>query len=66
MEEASRCRRGVLAANAAFRIERCDCGAIHLIMGFATMRLDQIAFGELAGAVAEAMRKLDRPPRQVH
>jgi hypothetical protein len=36
------------------------------IMGFATMRLDQIAFGELAGAVAEAMRKLERAPRQVH
>ena len=65
MEEASRCRRGVLAANVAFRIERCDCGAIHLIMGFATKRIDQFAFSELARAAAEAMWKLERP-RQMH
>jgi hypothetical protein len=65
MEESKKCQRIVLAGNGPLRIESCDCGAIHLIVGFATMRLDRFAFGELAGVIAEAMGRLEAPP-QVH
>jgi hypothetical protein len=36
-----------------------------LIVGFAKMRLDRFVFKELAGVMAEAMRRLETPP-QVH
>jgi hypothetical protein len=65
MENPSKCRRRVLATDAAFRIEQCDCGAIHLIAGFATLRLDRHAFRELAAAVTKAMNRLGPPP-QLH
>jgi hypothetical protein len=63
MEGERKCRRRVLAADASFRIEECDCGAIHLVAGFATLRLDRPAFRELAAVLAEAINRLDPPPR---
>jgi hypothetical protein len=63
MENQRKCRRRVLAADASFRIEECDCGAIHLVAGFATLRLDRHAFRDLAAIVTEATHHLDPRPR---
>jgi hypothetical protein len=63
MENQRKCQRRVLAADSSFRIEECDCGAIHLMAGFATLRLDRHAFRDLAAKVSEAMSRLDPRPR---
>ena len=62
MESQRKCRRRVLAADESFRVEACNCGAIHLVAGFATLRLDRQAFRELATIMTEATRALDPPP----
>jgi len=62
MEQDDKCSRRRLGGKAPFRVECCDCGAIHLTIGFATLRLDSVAFRELASAIAEAVRNLGEPP----
>jgi len=65
MEDSRKCQRNVLAGNGPLRIESCDCGAFHLILGFATLRMDRCAFVELSDVIADAMRRLEARP-QVH
>jgi hypothetical protein len=51
----SDCRRRRLAERASFSVDECDCGAIHLTIGYLTMRLDPRAYREMAAAVLEAL-----------
>jgi hypothetical protein len=64
MEERPKCARRRLAERASLKVDACDCGAIHLTIGFITMRLDPHAFREFATMVCEAashLQSTDRP-----
>jgi hypothetical protein len=54
MDDGRKCVRQKLSERASFRVDSCDCGAIHLTIGFITIRLDAPAFREFAAAVYEA------------
>jgi hypothetical protein len=64
MDDERKCVRQKLSERASFRVDSCDCGAIHLTIGFITIRLDARAFHEFAAAVQEASlsrQKVERP-----
>jgi hypothetical protein len=65
MEERRKCARRRLAEHASLSVDACDCGAIHLTIGFVTLRLDPHAFRELATTVREAASHLQRSDRPV-
>jgi hypothetical protein len=62
--EGNKCRRRRLAGCASFSVDECDCGAIHLTMGYVTMRLDPCAYREMSTVMVEALAHLceTRPP----
>jgi hypothetical protein len=67
MNDESKCRRRRLAERASFSIDECDCGAIHLTIGYVTMRLDPCAFREMAALVTESLgRLLDQSRPIIH
>ncbi len=60
----ARCERRRLAECGTFKIEACDCGIVHLTIGCLTLRIEPSAYGELAFAIDESLRKLkglDKP-----
>lgn len=50
----SNCKRRRLAQCGSFAVYECECGAIHLIIGYVTIRLEKHAYAEMANVVAEA------------
>ena len=61
MTKSNHCRRRRLAERAPFSVDECDCGAVHVTIGYVTMRLDPCAYREMAAAVIEALPQL--PPQ---
>ncbi len=64
MTKRKNCRRHRLAQRASFSVDECECGALHITIGYVTMRLEACAYREMAAAVAEALNQLpvqDRP-----
>ena len=61
MDEKNPCRRRRLAERASFSIDECDCGAIHLTIGYVTMRLEPCAYREVAALMTEALDRLPAP-----
>ena len=49
------CRRRRLAQRGSFTVDECECGAIHLTIGYVTIRLERCAYHEMASAVFEAL-----------
>ena len=66
MIERSGCRRRRLAARPSFSVDVCECGAVHLTVGYTTMRLDEGAFREMAAMLAEALSHLSPRPQHLH
>jgi hypothetical protein len=54
------CKRIRLAGNGLFTIDLCECGAVHLTIGFTTLRLAPSAYRELAYLLDQGLLKL--PP----
>lgn len=65
MENSEKCVRRRLAERGTFIVEICDCGAVHLTIGFLTLRLDPCAYRALAGALDDALRVLDVRDHQI-
>jgi hypothetical protein len=65
MDERPKCARRRLAERASLSVDSCACGAIHLTIGFVTLRLDPHAFREFATMVCEAASHLQREDRPV-
>jgi len=63
MKEDVPCRRRRLAERASFSVDECDCGAIHLTIGYITLRLDPGAYREVAALMIEALERLHLPHR---
>jgi len=63
MNEDIPCRRRRLAERASFSVDECDCGAIHLTIGYITLRLDPSAYREVAALMSEALEHLNLPHR---
>lgn len=59
MVESRKCRRRSLAECESFKVELCDCGAVHLTIGFATLRLSLPAFRELATTIQAALQLME-------
>jgi hypothetical protein len=59
MANEAKCKRRKLAERGTFNVELCDCGAVHLTVGFLTLRLDPRAYRELAGAIDEGLRAME-------
>jgi hypothetical protein len=57
----NRCERAVVAEGPGARIERCNCGAVHLSLGPVTVRLDPESFESFAVTVAYASARMARP-----
>jgi hypothetical protein len=64
MEDSRECRRRRIGGASSFTIDLCECGAVHLTIGFATLRLEPHAYRELASAIAQGARSLEQsvPP----
>jgi hypothetical protein len=58
MTKRKNCRRRRLAHHASFSVDECDCGALHLTIGYVTLRLEVCAYREMAAAVTEALNQL--------
>ena len=58
MPKRSDCHRHRLAERGSFSVDECDCGALHLTIGYVTLRLDPRAFREMARAILEALDRL--------
>jgi hypothetical protein len=56
-----KCGKRTLATNGPFNVQMCDCGAVHLTLGFVTVRLDPSAYRELAGVVTHSLVALPHP-----
>jgi len=54
----AKCRRRKLAQRESFSVDACDCGALHLTIGYVTMRLDPCAYREMAAVISEALDRL--------
>jgi len=50
-----KCEKRMLAAHGPFKVQMCDCGAVHLTAGFVTLRLEPSAYRELAAVVNEGL-----------
>jgi hypothetical protein len=61
LEEKKNCVLRRLAGRASFSADACVCGAIHLTIGFITLRVDPCAFREFAAVVMESLRHLEAP-----
>ena len=60
------CSKRRLAQRGSFAVDACECGAVHLTIGYVTMRLERSACAEMADAIAGALDLLatqNRPPR---
>jgi len=53
------CKRIRLAGNGNFNVDFCKCGAIHLTVGFTTIRLDPGAYRKLASVLDDGIRSLE-------
>jgi hypothetical protein len=60
-----KCERRRLAECGTFKIDMCDCGTVHLTIGCLTLRFEPSAYGELATAIDESLRRLQRPDKPV-
>ena len=58
MEDRKPCERRHLAGENGFTVESCDCGAIHLTIGFVTLRMDPGAYREFALTIAGGLKEL--------
>lgn len=58
MTKRKNCRRHRLAERASFSVDECECGALHLTIGYVTMRLEACAYREMAAAIIEALARL--------
>ena len=56
MTKLKNCRRHGLAERASFSVGQCECGALHLTIGYVTMRLEAYGHREMAAAAIEASR----------
>jgi hypothetical protein len=64
-------KRHVLAEGPICRVERCDCGILHLTLGVLTLRLHPDVVGSIAETLTVALARLpakaepasDHPPR---
>jgi hypothetical protein len=63
MQGNEKCERRRLAARASFAVDECNCGSIHLTIGYVTIRLDPNAYSEMAVAIAEAFDRLSAHAR---
>jgi len=61
MTQRTKCRRRRLAERPSFSVDECDCGALHLTIGYVTMRLDPCAYRELTAVVNEGLAQLPPP-----
>ena len=52
------CNRIRLAGNESFHVDLCGCGAIHLTVGFMTLRLDRGAYRELVRVLDDGLRAI--------
>jgi len=59
MASDAKCEKRKLAERGNFNVELCDCGAVHLTVGFLTLRLDPRAYRELAGAIDQGLRAME-------
>ncbi|HUA34900.1 MAG TPA: hypothetical protein VMA09_14925 [Candidatus Binataceae bacterium] len=59
MEDRKQCERRRLAGENSFTVESCECGAIHLTIGFLTLRMEPCAYREFARIIAGALNELD-------
>ena len=59
------CEKRRLAECGTFKIDACDCGIVHLTIGCLTLRLEPAAYGELANAIDESLRKLNHFEKRV-
>ena len=57
------CRRRRLASRPSFSVDECDCGAIHLTIGYITLRLDPCAYREVVAMMNDALQRLPAPHR---
>jgi hypothetical protein len=60
MENSPKCQKRKLAARGSFSVDRCECGAIHLTLGFVTIRLEPRAYRELADTIFDGLQMIDR------
>lgn len=65
MADDRKCTRRRLAERGSFIVELCDCDAVHLTVGFLTLRLDPRAYRELAGALEEALQAISVLEQQI-
>ncbi len=63
MKTAKQCRKTGLAECGAFSVDLCDCGAVNLVVGFVTLRLEKSALADLADAIRRGLDALSRPER---
>lgn len=56
--EIKNCSKQRLAQRGSFAVDSCDCGALHLTIGYITLRLEPRACIELTGALCEALDQL--------
>ncbi len=61
----SKCERQKPAERLSFRVDLCDCGVVHLTIGFVTFRLERGAYAELASLMDEALRALEFQARSI-
>ena len=52
------CRRNLLAQGGPFRIESCECGAVHISFGPVTFRATEEVVFDFFCALATAVRRL--------
>ncbi|HZP44385.1 MAG TPA: hypothetical protein VFB15_01930 [Candidatus Binataceae bacterium] len=57
----SPCRKRRLAQRGSFLVDDCACGAVHLTIGYLTIRLERAAYAEMAEAIGEALTILRTP-----
>ena len=63
MKDDTACRRRRLASRGSFSVDECDCGAVHLTIGYVTLRLDPCAYREVVAMMDDALRRLPLPDR---
>ena len=67
MKDDTACRRRRLASRGSFSVDECDCGAVHLTVGYVTLRLDPCAYREVVAVMDDALRRLPAPhPPTIH
>jgi hypothetical protein len=57
--ELESCRRELLATMGSSRIERCQCGAIHVSVGAVTIRATAEVLRDLSTALSSALAQVD-------